>query len=142
MARAKHSKRDRDGSRFLALPHVVMDSPAFLALSPHAVRLLLDIARQLAPDNNGRLVAATKYLSTRGWKSHDMAVKARRELEAAGLLVETRKGARPNRAAWYAVTWASLVWTPDMDISRDAFGRGAYMRTKCERNPNASEGAP
>lgn len=148
MARAKHKQRDRDGTRFLALPLVVLESPCFVRLSPHAVRLLLDIAMQLndgnSGPNNGRLIASTRYLSTRGWKSHDMAVKARRELEAAGLLIETRKGARPNRAAWYAVTWKPLAWTPEMDFPRDpgAFPRGAYLRTQSESDSNACTDGP
>ena len=118
----------RDGSRFLALPHVVMDSPAFRNLSGPALRLLLDIARQFKGDNNGQMVACTAYLKTRGWNSNDTAMRARRELEASGLIVETRKGMRPNRAAWYALTWNSLDWLPAMDLPRAQFQRGAYLK--------------
>ncbi|QLQ24767.1 MAG: hypothetical protein HZT41_07795 [Dechloromonas sp.] len=118
----------RDGSRFLALPHVVMDSPAFRNLSGPALRLLLDIAREYRGDNNGQLVACSAYLKTRGWNSNDTAMRARRELEASGLIVETRKGMRPNRAAWYALTWASLDWIPAMDLPRAQFTRSAYLK--------------
>ena len=124
----KNNKRGsaRDGSRFLALPHVVMDSPAFRDLSGPALRLLLDIARQYTGSNNGQLVACSKYLVTRGWTSEGTATRARRELEAAGLVVETRKGMRPNRATWYALSWFSLDWLPEMDLPRGQFQRGAY----------------
>ncbi len=128
MARTRHKRADRDGVRFLALPHTVLDAPAFLKLPAPAVRLLIDIARQYSGTNNGRLVACSKYLEPRGWKSHDTATRARRELEAAGLIVETRKGMRPNRAAWFAVTWAGLDWSPEMDIAKANFERGLYRK--------------
>lgn len=128
MAKNRHKRADRDGVRFLALPHAVLDAPAFLKLSAPAVRLLIDIGRQYSGANNGRLVACNKYLEPRGWKSHDTATRARRELEAAGLIVETRKGMRPNRAAWFAVTWAGLDWSPEMDIARANFERGLYSK--------------
>lgn len=131
MGRNRHGKADRDGVRFLALPHTVMDASAFLKLSAPAVRLLLDIARQYSGTNNGKLVACSRYLATRGWKSHDTAQRARRELEAAGFIVQTRAGARPNRAAWFALTWAGLDWIPEMDISKGSFERGLY----CKNDP-------
>lgn len=120
----------RDGGRFLALPHVVLDSPAFRELSGPALRLLIDIARQYDGGNNGSLVACSKYLRTRGWTSEDTASRARRELEASCLIVETRKGMRPNRATWYALTWLSFDWLPAMDLPRAQFQRGAYLPEK------------
>jgi hypothetical protein len=128
-AKRQTQKAARDGSRFLALPHVVMDSAAFRNLSGPAIRLLLDVARQYSGDNNGKLLTSDKYLSTRGWTSHDTALRARRDLELSGLIFETRKGMRPNRTAWYAVTWLTLDWSPEMDIKRENFTRGAYAKT-------------
>jgi hypothetical protein len=117
MGRAKHKRTGRDGVRFLALPHTVMDSPAFLGLSAPAVRLLLDIARQFDGRNNGRLVACMSALKARGWTSNDTLTRARKELETSGLLYQTRIGMRPNRAAWFALTWLALDWTPEMECS-------------------------
>lgn len=134
----KRKQHGRDGGRFLALPHVVLDSPAFLSLSAPAVRLLLDIARQYMGDNNGRLLASHAYLAQRGWKSHDTATRARRELEASGLLLETRKGMRPNRAAWFALTWLSLDWTPEMDVTRAGYRRGLYAASERQKNDSLS----
>lgn len=128
MSRDKRKGSGRDGVRFLALPHTVMDCPAFLALSAPAVRLVLDIARQYVGTNNGRLVACMSAMAKRGWTSNDTLQRARRELEAAGLLLQTRMGARPNKAAWFAVTWISLDWDNGMDIRREDFQRGLYMR--------------
>jgi hypothetical protein len=90
--------------------------------------LLLDIARQLSGSNNGRLVCTMRYMRKRGWCSNDTMIRARHELESAGLIVETRKGMRPNRAAWFAVTWAGLDWSPEMDIKCEAFPRSAYAK--------------
>lgn len=128
MARARHKRTDRDGSRFLALPHTVLDSSAFMKLSAPAVRLLIDIARQYSGANNGQLVACMSYLSQRGWNSNDTITRSRRELEAAGFIIQTRIGYRPNRAAWFAVTWHSLDWIPDMDIRRAGFERSLYLK--------------
>ena len=125
----KKRSATRDGGRFLALPYTVLDSPAFLNLPAPAVRLLLDVARQYDGNNNGKLLTSDKYLLTRGWTSHDTALRARRDLELSGLIFETRKGMRPNRAAWYAVTWLTLDWSPQMDIKRENFTRGAYAKT-------------
>jgi hypothetical protein len=128
MGKLKNRSAARDGLRFLALPHVVMDSPAFRNLSGPGLRLLLDIARKYTGTNNGQLVACSKYLKPRGWNSQDTASRARRELEAAALIVETRKGMRPNRATWYALTWCSLDWLPEMDLPRAQFQRGVYLK--------------
>lgn len=130
MARAKHKRADRDGVRFLALPLTVLDSPAFLGLSAPAVRLLIDIARQYTGQNNGELLACMSKLKDRGWNSNDTLVRARRELEASGLLFQTRIGMRPNRAAWFAITWAGLDWKAEMDVARNAFPRGGYLDRK------------
>ena len=39
-------------------------------------------------------------------------------------MFETRKGARPNRAVWFAVTRFSLDWLPGMDVWQNAYLRG------------------
>lgn len=129
----KRKSSNRDGTGFLALPHVVMDSPAFVALSDPASRLLMDLCRQLRKDNNGRLVASMAALRSRGWTSNDKLTRARRELEEAGLIWQTRLGMRPNRAAWFAVTWLSLDWSPEMDVKQTSFPRGRYLQRTSEK---------
>lgn len=132
MGRAKHKGSNRDGTRFVALPFTVLDSPAFLGLSYSARTLLLDIARQFSGSNNGQLVVCDKAMAPRGWTSSTTIHKAKRELLDAGLLCETRKGQKPNKASWFALTWQSLDWVPEMDISRAGFSRGAYLKTKSD----------
>jgi hypothetical protein len=64
-----------------------------------------------------------------GWRSEATLHKAKQELLALGLIAETRKGARPNKASLYGVTWAELdECDGKLDISPQAFPRGAYLR--------------
>lgn len=128
MSRIKRRKVDRDGGQYIALPWVVMDSPAYLGLSHPARALLLELARQYKGNNNGRLVLCEKYLVPRGWKSADVINRAKRLLLNSGLIQETRKGQRPNKAAWFALTWQGMDWTPEMDIPRNGFERRAYLQ--------------
>jgi len=131
-------KRNRDGRRidtsrdaggFVALPWSVLDCPAYAALSHPARALLLEFARQLGRGNNGQLLASFAHLSPRGWTSKDVITRAKRELLAAGFIFETVMGRRPNRAAWYAVTWRTLDRHPGYDAGMaDLFVRGAYRK--------------
>lgn len=122
----KRSKDKRDGDRYLALPHVVIDSPSYRELGYPARALLIDIARQYTGSNNGRLVACAKYLKPLGWNSNSTVTRALVELKSAGLLIETRMGMRPNRAAWFALGWYQLDATDGMDIDPRTFRTGGY----------------
>ena len=122
----KHSKEKRDGGQYVALPHVVIDSPSYRALGHPARSLLVDIARQYTGSNNGRLVACAKYLRPLGWKSNDTVTRALGELKAAGLLIETRMGMRPKRAAWFALGWYTLDNADGMDIDPKRYRTGQY----------------
>ena len=115
--------------RFLALPHGVLDAPAFITLSAPAVRLLLDIARQYAGTNNGRLLCPLSVMKRRGWSSNDTLIRARRELEAAGFIQQTRQPMMPRRAAWYGITWRPLDYLPEMDVKPAEFITHAYLLT-------------
>lgn len=130
MSRFKHKQRNRDGLRFAAMPHVVLDSPAYQSLGFAARALLLELARQFTGTNNGRLVLCRKALEPRGWNSDNTVNRAKKELIDAGLLVVTRQGQRPNKASWYGLTWLGLDWVPDMDIKQTGFERGAYLQNK------------
>jgi hypothetical protein len=138
---------NRDGGGFVALPWAVIDSPAFLALSHPAKALLLEFARQYVRDNNGRLLASMRHLKKRGWRSADVVTRAKRELLDAGLVHETVKGRRPNRASWYAITWYSLDPHRDYDEGAAAlFKQGAYRLDRTPQNvslcPRAGVRAP
>lgn len=127
--RGRKGDSGRDPGGFVALPWSVLDCPAFAALSYPARALLLEFARQIGPDNNGRLLASRAYLGTRGWKSADVIQRAKNELLQAQFIHETVKGHRPNRAAWYAVTWRALDRIPGYDVgATENFERSAYRK--------------
>ncbi len=128
----KGNGNKRDGAKFLALPHIVMDSPGYRAASHTARSLLLDIFRQYSGHNNGKLVACAKHLEPLGWKSNNTVLAAVRQLIDCGLLVEVRKGGFPNTATWFAVTWADLDINDGLDINPKLLARGAY------RSPQAA----
>jgi hypothetical protein len=141
MAKTWKTARDkRDGSTFVALPFVVIDSPGYRAASHTARSLLLDLARQFRGHNNGKLTACRKYLGPLGWRSNDVIVRARRELIDCRLIVETRKGARPNRAAWYALAWQKLDVTVGLEIDPKLYRTGGYMHPDIEPKAGASLG--
>ncbi len=127
MTRKRKGGTGREGGRFIALPHSVMESPAYLRLSCHARALLLEFAFQYRGDDNGRLLCSGNYLSARGWNSNYTITKAKRELLEAGFIHETVKGHRPNKASWYAVTWHTLDRLEGYDHgAAKSFKRGAY----------------
>ena len=120
----------RDAGGFVALPWVVLDSEAYMGLSHAARSLLLELARQLRPDNNGRLLASMNHLRPRGWTSGDTITRVLRELVNAGLIHQTVQGCRPSKASWYAVTWVAI----ERGINGydhgavESFQRGAYRQ--------------
>lgn len=130
--RAK-AKDTGDGDRFFRLPWVVIDSPGWRQAGHVARSLLVDVARQYNGNNNGRLTATSAYLATLGWRSADVIVRARRELLDCGLLIETRKGKRPNVSAWYALTWQRLDQVVGVEIDPKRFSRGEYMRPQAAK---------
>lgn len=127
--------KGRDSGGFVALPWSVLDCPAYKDLRYSARALLLEIARQFAGDNNGRLLASRAYLAPRGWNSADVIHSAKNELLQAGFIHETVKGHRPNKAGWYAVTWRALDRHPGYDPGAvEGFVRGAYRLTSQPKN--------
>ena len=125
----KQAAASRDAGGFVAMPWAVLDSPAYQALSHPGKALLMEFARQYVRDNNGRLLASGRYLAARGWTSNAVITRAKQELLDAGFIHETVKGQRPNKASWYAVTWATLDHIEGFDPgARSTFQRGAYRR--------------
>jgi hypothetical protein len=117
----------------VAFPTVVLNSVAYLGLSAHARMLLVDMAAQYSGDNNGDFSIAWVLMKPRGWKSEDTLSKAKKELIESGLVVETRKGARPNKASLYALTWLALDQHPKLDMTQKTFPRGKWR----EREPQS-----
>lgn len=129
MIRKKKGGTGREGGRFIAIPHVVLESPAYMALSHPAKALLLEFALQFHGDDNGRLLCSARHLRQRGWNSADVINRAKKELLSAGFIHETVKGHRPNKASWYAVTWQTLDRLQGYDEGAAlTFERGAYRK--------------
>jgi hypothetical protein len=127
----RYAGSSRDPGGFVILPWVVLDAPSYAALSYPAKALLIEVARQFHGDDNGRMILTRRYLAGRGWKSHDVVKRATDELIEAGFLYRTVMGARPNRAAWFAVTWLSLDRLDGYDPgAAGGFGRSAYQPKK------------
>jgi hypothetical protein len=113
----KSDAKKRDGTRFAGIPFVMLESEAYVSLSGSAVKLLMEFAFQFNGANNGKLYCTWEQMKLRGWKSKTTLKAAKDELLAAGFLCETRKGAMPNRAAWYGLTWRDLDITDGLDIN-------------------------
>lgn len=120
------SRGNKIEGRFVALPESVFNSPAYLALTPWAVRLLIDLMAQYNGKNNGDLSTAWKLMQPRKWNSETTLQKAKRELLAAGFIFETRQGRRPNRCSLYALTWRALDPSPKHDFGPNEFTPRAF----------------
>lgn len=131
----KH-KRDGGGGAVLIVPHVVLNSAAYLSLSGRAIKLLYDLAMQYNTYNNGALLASWRFMSEkRGWTSSDSLAKAKAELIERDLIVQTVQGQLPNKASWYGLTWLALDNIRDLEIATKDWPRGAYARW----NPSAPQ---
>jgi hypothetical protein len=86
------------------LIHAYFSSPEYAALSPRAVKALIDLLTQYRGANNGDLCAAWSIMRKRGWSSKDQLVKAIRELLESGWIIVTRPGGR-RITTLYALTF-------------------------------------
>ena len=100
---------------FFAVFRSVFESPAFTALSPHACKLLLELASQYRGDNNGNLTVAWSIVSKRGWRSRTTLWRCKHELIQAGFVFVTRVGHFPSTCELLALTWFPLDVSPKFD---------------------------
>lgn len=127
-SRAKAPEKVDGG--FIAFPHTVADSKAFLGAKPAAQALLLHIARQINGSNNGHLHAARNWLAKRGFKRSSTVTVLIDELIERRLIVRTVKGGRDG-SKWtqhqFAVSWLPISNWTGLQIPQDQFVRGAYL---------------
>mgnify|MGYP001200818307 CR=1 FL=1 len=102
---------------YAAIEHRVIESPAFAALRPSAVLLLLLMARQLSKDNNGHLHAAFKWCSKFGIGSEHTLRDAIAQLIAHGMIYRTRSHGANGAWARYAVTWLPIKKRDDLFLA-------------------------
>jgi hypothetical protein len=81
---------------FVGIVRSVFETPAFTGLSPHACKLLLELASQYRGDNNGNLTVAWSIMTKRGWNSRTTLWRCKSELIEAGFIYVTRKGHMPS----------------------------------------------
>lgn len=105
--RAKITGRGDGSQSFSKLIHAYFQSPEYAALSPRAVKLLMDLYVQFRGTNNGNFCATWKFMQAVGWKSKDTLSKALKELLETGWLVVTRRGGR-KIPTLYAVTFIPI----------------------------------
>jgi len=98
----KHAEK-RERGWFVPMPHAVLRSAEFAALSPPAKALLLDFLAQYTGSNNGDMCAAWSIMQPRGWRSRDSLGRALRELLEGSWAIKTRQGGR-RTASLFAVT--------------------------------------
>lgn len=108
--RQKFTGRGKDHS-FLRLPHFVLDSDEFAALSGNATKLLLDAAKEYKGKNNGDINLTWRRLVGRGWASQGTAHRAKNELLGSGFLLCTRHGGK-NRCSLFAISWEPIDVCP------------------------------
>jgi hypothetical protein len=100
-----------DGGRAFIIPYTLLRHPNFMRLSPNAVKLIFDLARQYSGFNNGYMSAALSIMAPVGWKSETTIREAVKECEHYRLIVRTRRGGR-NRCNLYALTWHRIDEKP------------------------------
>jgi hypothetical protein len=107
-----------------------LQSKACAELSPHAVKMLIDLISRLGRNahGNGDVSATGDFLQARGWTSKATRQAALRELQDAELLTVTRQGGR-RTCTLYALT----LWPMDCDFSKLDTGPGAYTATDWQR---------
>lgn len=128
MARPSKDRVTTDGGNndWLPVSLKFLRSRACAELSPHALKMLIDLCAQLARNGgrNGDLSMPKSLMELRGWASETTARAALVELEALGLVVVSRRGDR-RRCTLYAVT----LWPLACERKKIDIGTGAYSTT-------------
>lgn len=92
---------------FLRLPHYVIRSPQWRALSGSAIKFLIELASAYDGSNNGDLSLTRTQAMQKGWRSGATRDGAASEAVAAGFALVTRHGGR-NVCNLYAITWEPI----------------------------------
>ena len=112
---------------YTALPHRLLDSPAFMGAGHVARSLLFDLLRQHTGSNNGHIQATNAWLKKRGWNSVDTLATAKAELIERGLIVQTKQGGLNIGPSRFALTWLSISNFVGLDIRQQSYQQGAWL---------------
>lgn len=119
--------KGKSKGRFVMLPNIVMDSPAWAALSPSARCVHLALIRRFKGNNNGKLYLPTREAAKALGMSRNTVARAQRELELLGFTVETRGAHLGTDGKGKASCWR-LTHLP-------ADGKPATLDFKQKQNP-------
>jgi hypothetical protein len=90
MGKISKNGRSNNRDRFFAVPHYILNTPAWKQFSVSARATWLEFGRVHNGLNNGRIAMSARFLGDRLGLSHDSAAKAIRELVTFGFLEVTR----------------------------------------------------
>lgn len=141
-------KRKRDGVHvdgpWVPVPLQFLQSRACAELSPHALKLLVDLMAMLKPNagRNGDLWPSADELRVRGWASDASRSAAMQELRSAGLVVTTRR-ASGKRCELIALTlWPLACDQKKLDVLRHHYACSEYGGTDDARRAPPTPNAP
>ena len=113
-----------NGHSFLRLPHYVITSPQWRALSGNAIKFLVELAAAYNGKNNGDLAFTRGQAMERGWRSGATRDRAAEEAVEAGFALVTRHGSR-GVCNLYSITWEAIddvgkgvMYAPEFKASR------------------------
>lgn len=126
MARTKKPFESPNG-RYTPLPHMLLDSTAFMGASHRTRSLILELMRQHNGTNNGHLHLALGWLKARGWASADGVQKSKQEALERGLIIKTREGGLNLGADRYALTWLPITNFVGLQLTQKDYHPGRYL---------------
>jgi len=126
MSRTKKPPEAARGA-YSALPHAILDSPAYTGASIAAKALLCELLRQHNGVNNGRFHLVHTWLAKRGWASKSIVEKARDELLTRGLIIQTKQGGLFIGPTWFAVTWLPISNHVGLEIGPHQYHPGGWQ---------------
>jgi len=101
------NKGRSEHKRFVGLPYQCVIHENYISLSPHAVKLLIDLYMQYNSRNNGDFSAPWSQMKKRGWRSPSTLSRAIKELLNYGWIIRSRVGGL-NKCSLYAVTFQAI----------------------------------
>jgi len=111
------ARRSKSG-RFIAIPHSVLHCPDYIALTPVAKVLLIELTRQYNGKNNGDLTLAWSIMRERGFNAESTVLRGKKNLLERKIVTEVRKGIAKKGVrlcSLYALNWLRVdeVLHPD-----------------------------
>ena len=118
---------------FFGLPHKLINTKKYRSLSPHAVKLMVDLGSQYRGFNNGDLCLSWSVMEKYGWRSRSTLFKAKNELLKVEFIINTRQGGR-NRASLFAITWREINdCNGKLDFDPSKFAPGKWLDSNDEK---------